>query len=146
MADALVAKIESPWARAMRTFLSALATSPVLIALVASFATVDDVKKGLVPAAVVVCAAVLTAASSLALGYSERWRAATSTPLMKGLGQAAQYFAAGIVTISVASIDPDVLLSVGDSIVALISASLLSGLLTFGLNAAQKPPTEAVAA
>lgn len=143
---ALVAKIESPWARAVRSFLSALATNPVLIALVASFTTVKAVKEGLLPAAIVVVSALLVGLASLALGYSERWRALTSTPLMKGLAQAAEYFAAGLLTITVINIDPDVLVELGDSIVALIAASILSGVLTFGLASVQKPPQEPVAA
>jgi hypothetical protein len=126
----------------MRSFLSALATSPVLIALVASFTTVQAVKEGIVPAAVVVIGALLVGLSSLALGYSERWRNATQTPLAKGIAQALQYFAAGVLTITVASIDPDVLFNVGDSIVALISASVLSGILTAGLGQAQRPAME----
>lgn len=143
---ATVAKIESPWARAVRSFLSALATSPVLIALVASFATVKEVKEGLLPAAIVVVSAALVGLASLLLGYSERWRAATSSPVAKGLAQAAEFIAAGLLTTTIVSFDPDVLVSVGDSLVALISGGILSGILTAALAAVQKPPAEPVAA
>lgn len=146
MADVLVPKIESPWARAIRSFLSALASNPVLIALVASFTTVQAVKEGLVPAAIGVCSALLVGLSALALGYSEKWRALTNSPFAKGLAQAAQLFAAGLLTVTIASLDPDVLVSVGDSILALLSASVLSGILTGALAAAQKPAAELVEA
>lgn len=144
MTDALVQKIESPWARAVRSFLSSLASSPVLAALLVQFTTVQAVKDGLVPVAIIFISALLIGASALALGYSERYRALTDSPWSKGIAQALQVIGIGIGTISIASIDPDVLVSVGDSFVALVVQGIFSGILTAALAGAQEPSTEPV--
>ncbi len=144
MTDAIVQRIESPWARAIRSFLSSLASSPVLAALLVQLTTVQAVKDGIVPVVLVLITALLVAASSLALGYSEKWRAMTDSPAAKGIAQALQVLGVGIAAIGVASLDPDVLLTVGDSFVALVAQAIFSGILTAALNGAQEPPTEPV--
>lgn len=130
---------ESPWARAWRSFLSAIAADPVLLAVVVVLAQADvaEIRANLVPVALAVLAAAIVGAISFVGGFVEAWRRRVQTPLAKGVVQALEKFAVGLGLVHLTSLDPDVLYTTGEKLLGLAAAAILSGLLTFALNKAQ---------
>lgn len=145
MTDEVVV-LESPWARAWRSFLSAVAADPVIVALVVTLASgVNSLRDQLVPVGLAVVSAVIVAAVTLLLSYSDRWRAATQTPFRKGVAQFFQKFAVGLGVIQLASFNSAQVFDAGDKLLGALGAAVVAGLLTFALNRSQEPPAPAVA-
>jgi hypothetical protein len=139
MVDEVVVVLESPWARAWRSFLSAVAADPVVVALVVTLAAgVSSWRDQLVPAGLSVVAAIIVAGVTLLLSFSERWKAATQTPFRKGVAQFFQKFAVGLGVIQVASFNSAQLFDAGDKLLGALGAAVVSGLLTYALNRSQK--------
>jgi hypothetical protein len=139
MAELTVVRIESPWARAGRSFFSAIAADPVLIAFAAVLASANiaAIRANLVPVVLSVIAALMVALISLLAGFSAVWQAKVQTPFAKAVVQFIEKLIVSLGVIEVASLNSAALFDVWDKFLGALGGAVVSGILTYAFNRAQ---------
>lgn len=137
----------SPLSRAVREFVFVLFASAAFISFLGAMRAGDiaNIKAHIIPLAVAALASLLAAFGTYVLALWAWYQARVNGPLERAISTAVKFFAAQIVAVQIVSVDPQVLLTVGNTIWVIVVQSIAAGITVLVVNTVEGTPAPAVA-